>query len=102
MGTDRQKNRDVTQTLSKVVRVQNMRGLHARAAARFCERAARHTATIEVTYNQHTVGGCSLMALLMLGAARGAEITIEAKGQDAAAALDDLEDLIMTNFGEAE
>lgn len=82
------------------VTICNIRGLHARAAARFCEAAGGFSSAISVSKDGLTVGGTSLMALLMLGAGKGSVVTISADGEDADAALAALKDLVETRFGE--
>lgn len=80
----------------------NRRGLHARAAARFCAVAGAFDAAVRVRKDDLSVGGRSIMGLLMLGAAAGSEIEIEATGEDAAAAVDTLVRLIADRFGEGD
>ena len=88
--------------LSATVPVINRRGLHARASARFCAVASAFDAKIRVTKDQITVGGQSIMGLLMLGAGVGSTVTISATGPQAAEALDTLVKLIADKFGEGE
>ena len=78
----------------------NTKGLHARAAARFCEAAGRFESRITVTKGGQSVGGTSLMALLMLGAAKGTNLTIEADGPDEDEATASLGALVREGFGE--
>jgi phosphocarrier protein len=78
----------------------NKRGLHARASARFVETAAGFDAAIEVEKDGITVGGTSIMGLMMLAASPGCAITVHARGSEAEAALDALEELVSTGFGE--
>jgi phosphocarrier protein len=80
----------------------NRRGLHARASARFCAVAGAFDARVSVTKDQITVGGKSIMGLLMLGAGNGSSITISAEGPQAQEALDTLLKLIADKFGEGE
>jgi phosphocarrier protein len=80
----------------------NKRGLHARAAARFVQCAERFDATITVSKDQTTVGGTSIMGLMMLAAAPGSEIHVEAEGPEAAEALAALAELVADRFGESE
>jgi phosphocarrier protein len=47
-----------------------------------------------------TVGGTSIMGLMMLAASPGTSITVEATGNDAAAVIDALTALINSRFGE--
>ena len=88
------------EALSRTATVCNQRGLHARAAARFCEAAESFDAAVTVSKDGLTVGGTSLMALLMLGAAKGSTLTITAAGRDAGDAMTILIALIEGGFGE--
>ncbi len=78
----------------------NRRGLHARASAKFVECAGHFDADIEVSKGGYSVGGTSIMGLMMLNAAQGSHITISATGNSAAEALDALEDLLCCGFNE--
>lgn len=78
----------------------NKRGLHARASARFVETAASFDAAIEVEKDGITVGGTSIMGLMMLAASPGCSITVHASGSEAEAALDALDKLVSAGFGE--
>jgi len=82
------------------VAVVNERGLHARAAARFVKLAEGFESEIVVLRNGVSVSGRSIMGLMMLAAASGCEIEIEASGQDAAEAVAALADLVGNRFGE--
>lgn len=80
----------------------NKLGLHARAASRFVTVAARYDADIEVSKDARTVSGKSIMGIMMLAAAQGSSIRVDAEGTDAEAALDALEMLVRERFGEAQ
>lgn len=82
------------------VTISNQLGLHARASAKFCDLANGFDATVSVTKDQLTVGGCSLMALLMLGAGKGSTITIAANGPEAEKAVTALVGLVEDRFHE--
>lgn len=84
----------------QTVEIKNIRGLHARASAKFCDIANTFDAAITVTKDAVTVGGCSLMALLMLGAGKGSHITIAAEGADAEGAVTALAALVDNLFDE--
>lgn len=88
--------------VSATVTIVNRRGLHARASAKFCAVAGSFDAKIAVTKDSVTVGGRSIMGLLMLGAAEGSIVTIEATGQQSAEAIDTLVKLVADKFGEGE
>lgn len=84
----------------RVLPIINQRGLHARASAKFVQTVERFNADIRVSRCGETVGGLSIMGLMMLAAARGTSISVEASGPQAAEALDALEALIADKFGE--
>ncbi len=88
--------------LVRTCRIVNKRGLHARASAKFVQTVERYQATVKVTRGAETVGGDSIMGLMMLSASPGTSITIEATGADAAEALDAIEALIADRFGEED
>jgi phosphocarrier protein HPr len=78
----------------------NKRGLHARASAKFVTLAAQYDARVKVSHDGSTVGGTSIMGLMMLAASIGETITITATGPQAEEALDALCDLIARKFDE--
>jgi len=80
----------------------NKLGLHARAAAKFVTTASNFDADIKVSRDGRTVNGKSIMGVMMLAAAKGTEITVNAEGNDAQNALSALEGLINDYFGEGE
>jgi phosphocarrier protein len=80
--------------------IANALGLHARAAARFVQAAARFESHIRISRGGRAVDGKSLMGVLLLAASKGTTLTMEADGADAAAALDALASLVATGFGE--
>ncbi|NBJ09530.1 HPr family phosphocarrier protein [Microvirga arsenatis] len=80
----------------------NRRGLHARASAKFVQTVERFDAEVTVSRCGETVGGRSIMGLLTLAAAQGTTITVTARGADAAACLQAIDDLLANKFGEDE
>lgn len=88
--------------LVRDVMIVNKKGLHARASAKFVQTAEQFHADIKVTRNNETVGGTSIMGLMMLAAAPGTTITIACSGPDAAAAMDALTTLVANRFGEED
>ena len=92
-------NKNETGT-ARTLTILNNRGLHARASAKFVKCAEAFDASVFVTKDGQTVGGTSIMGLMMLGAAQGSSVDLSAKGIDAAAALNALEALINGRFGE--
>jgi phosphocarrier protein len=86
--------------LSREATIVNQRGLHARAAAKFVRTAATFVARVEVTRDDQTVAGTSILGLMLLGAGIGTMLTLRAEGHDAVAALAALGDLIERGFDE--
>ncbi|HWC55602.1 MAG TPA: HPr family phosphocarrier protein [Sphingomicrobium sp.] len=86
--------------VSREVRISNVRGLHARASAKFVNMAAEIDAVIEVEKDGNRVCGTSIMGLMMLGAAMGDTIVIHVEGMHAEQALDKLVALVEERFGE--
>jgi len=82
------------------VEIRNAKGLHARAAAKFCKTADRFDAEVLVSRNGTEVTGTSIMGLMMLAAGCGSTIQMRATGPDAAEAIAALKDLIADKFGE--
>src|SRR5512142_1783159 len=84
------------------VEIVNKKGLHARASAKFVQTAEQFDAAITVTRGHETVGGTSIMGLMMLAAGPGISITIKAIGKDATAAVDTLSKLVANGFDEED
>jgi len=82
--------------------VVNQRGLHARAAALLARVAGRFDAAVTVAANGERVSALSIMGMLMLGAATGTSLQIEATGVDAVDAADALAQLIENGFEEED
>ena len=80
--------------------ISNMRGLHARAAAKFVKTAGRFKAEVVVRHRGMEVSGRSIMGLMMLAASPGTVIDIAATGEDAEEALGALLALVAGKFEE--
>ncbi len=80
--------------------ITNQRGLHARASAKFVKCAEAFDAEITVTRDGMSVPATSIMGLMMLGAAIGTSIMVEAKGNEAEQALEALALLVESKFDE--
>ncbi|MGE3145200.1 MAG: HPr family phosphocarrier protein [Pseudorhodoplanes sp.] len=86
----------------RVLEICNKKGLHARASAKFVQTVEQFNADVKVTRAGETVGGTSIMGLMMLAAGPGTSITVEATGQDAANAVAAIEKLVTGRFGEED
>jgi phosphocarrier protein len=86
--------------LSRELLIINKRGLHARASAKFVQTVERFSADIWVTRGGETVGGTSIMGLMMLSAGPGTTIMVSAAGPEAEAALAAIADLVNGKFNE--
>ena len=86
----------------KQVTIINKLGLHARAAAKLAKLASRFESNVHLRRDERSVNAKSIVAVMMLASAKGAEIEIEAQGLDAVEAVMQLEALILDRFGEPE
>lgn len=86
--------------ISRELPIINKRGLHARASAKFVQMVERFEADIWVTKGGETVGGTSIMGLMMLSAGPGTSIIVSAAGPEAQAALDAITELVAAKFNE--
>ena len=86
--------------VSQRVEITNIRGLHARASAKFVNLASQIDAQIDVEKDGNRVCGTSIMGLMMLGAAMGDTIVIHVRGMYADEALRKLVELVEDRFGE--
>jgi phosphocarrier protein len=86
--------------ISRELLIINKRGLHARASAKFVQLVEKFSAEVWVTRGSETVGGTSIMGLMMLAAGPGTTVTVSATGPEAQAALDAIAALIADKFNE--
>jgi phosphocarrier protein len=86
--------------VTRTATVRNTLGVHARAAAKFVHAASAYGSRVTVAKGARVVDGKSILGVLLLAAARGAEITITVDGPDEAAALDALCALVDAGFEE--
>jgi phosphocarrier protein HPr len=93
---------DSSTPVVREIEIINKKGLHARASAKFVQTAEQFDAAIIVTRGGETVGGTSIMGLMMLGAATHTTITIQATGKEAGPAVEALVALVADKFGEEE
>ena len=82
--------------------IKNKLGLHARAAALLVQTVSRYKSDVYLEKDGHRVNGKSIMGVMMLAAAKGSTVKIEASGEDSVALLIEVEQLVDNCFGEAE
>jgi len=83
-----------------VVTIVNRKGLHARASAKFVKCAESFDALVTVTRDDQSVGGSSIMGLMMLAAGPGSQLHILCDGPEGPEALEALVALVEMGFGE--
>lgn len=88
--------------ISRDIVITNARGLHARPATFFIQKANSYKASIWVEIEDRKVNAKSLLGVLSLGIEQGMKITVVADGSDEKAALDGLEALAASGFSEEE
>ncbi len=86
--------------MKETVLIENKRGLHARAAAKFVKLVEAHDAEVTVYKDGSEVCGQSIMGLLMLGAGQGCSIDIQTQGNEAEQVMVALQSLITRKFDE--
>lgn len=87
-------------SVSKELLIINKRGLHARASAKFVQTVDGFDAEVTVSKDGMTVGGTSIMGLMMLAASPGCSVHVSAIGRQAVEVLAALEALVSNRFGE--
>jgi len=88
--------------VERSIMIQNEQGLHARAATKFVQLAAKYPCEITVSKDGHEVNGKSIMGILMLVASKGTTITLKAKGDKGDEAVAAIAALIDDKFGEGK
>jgi phosphocarrier protein len=86
----------------RILEICNKKGLHARASAKFVQIVEKFDADVRVKRGNETVGGTSIMGLMMLAAGAGTTITVEATGKQAAEVVEALTALVSGRFTEEE
>jgi phosphocarrier protein HPr len=86
----------------RALEICNKKGLHARASAKFVQTVEKFDADVKVTRGHETVGGTSIMGLMMLAAGPGTTITVSATGPEAAQVVEALAELVNSRFTEDE
>lgn len=88
--------------IEQEVTITNKLGLHARAAAKLVNVAAKYQCELSLQHNKQKVDGKSIMGLMMLAATQGTTIKLLAQGDDAEHAVEEIIRLIEDRFGEEQ
>ncbi len=88
--------------IEKHLLIVNKLGLHARAAIKLVQLTASYKATVMVSNGEKEASADSVMGLLMLEAAQGQTVHVTCEGEDAAALLEAVEQLVAARFDESE
>lgn len=78
--------------------VKNARGLHTRPSTEIVKCASSFKADVRLVYQKMEVNAKSLLGILMLAAAKGAKIAVNAFGEDAEEAVESLIALAKNQF----
>ena len=88
--------------IHKKLKLINNLGLHARAAAKLVNCASHYGCKIEIKHHARRVNAKSILGIMTLGAAKGAELEISLEGEEEQAALHAIEELVNNRFGEED
>ena len=86
----------------RLLRIVNIKGLHARASAKLVEVVEAHDATATVSRDGMSSSGDSIMGLLMLAAGNGSDIEVETEGPEADRLMEAIAALVADRFGEED
>ena len=88
--------------VSRTLTILNEVGIHARPASMIVQCLLQFQSEVFIEKDGKRVNGKSIMGILMLAASKGSQIRVEADGPDAQEALEAVEQLIQSKFGEDE
>ena len=86
--------------IQKEVVINNQVGLHARPASLLVQTAMIFSSSINIIKDEAKIDAKSIMGIMMLAAACGTELVIQAEGPDEEAAINTLAELFAGGFGE--
>jgi phosphocarrier protein len=88
--------------IKRPITITNKLGLHARASAKLTQLASKFQSAVFIAKNGRRVNAKSIMGVMMLAAAKGSTVELEADGPDEEAAAAAIEALFGDKFGEGE
>jgi phosphocarrier protein len=77
------------------MKIRNKLGVHLRSASLLVEEVSKYQAQVLIYKDGVEADGGSILSVIALFADKDSEIVVKAEGEDAEAALDGLEDLIV-------
>ncbi len=86
--------------LVKEFTIENKLGLHARPSAQLVKSASKFNSQITVEKEGEVADGKSIIGIMMLAAGCGSQLKVSIDGDDAQEAMDAIESLITSKFGE--
>ncbi len=98
MTKEKSKNNREGRNAKGVFVVGNDKGLHTRPSTELVKCAATFKAEVKLNHQKNEVNAKSLLGILMLAAAKGSRISVEAIGEDAQEAVDSILKLAESNF----
>ena len=84
----------------ETITIENKTGIHARPASIFVQTATKFKSKVQIQAKGKAVDAKSILMIMSMGLVKGTEITIAAEGEDEAAAVQALKDLVVSKFGE--
>jgi phosphocarrier protein HPr len=81
--------------------VVNQLGLHARAATKLVQLASKFPCDVEITREDQSANGKSVMGVLLLCGSKGTVLEVSARGERADECVKAIGELIAGKFGEA-
>ena len=84
----------------QTVMIQNELGLHARAATKLVQLASKFPCDVEITRDDQSANGKSVMGVLLLCGSKGTLLDVRASGERAEECVKAIGDLIADKFGE--
>ena len=79
----------------RTMKIMNKLGLHLRSASLLIKRVGKYQSQILIYKDGVEADGGSILSVIALFAGEGSEITVVAEGDDAEAALDGIEELVV-------
>jgi phosphocarrier protein HPr len=86
--------------IEKQLLIRNKVGLHARPASLFVQKAKKFKCSLRLSYDGREADAKSILSVLVMGINEGALVTLRADGEDETLAMQEMSELVESNFGE--